>query len=104
MPNNKSSDIRVLETVLTFEPCPFRTPLKFGGRVMNTSRLMNVSVTVETRGKKHAVGTGSMPVGNIWAWPTDRIEPAQTERAMMEYAEAVVRLTDAFDEFAHPID
>ncbi len=104
MPNNKSSDIRVLEAVLTFEPCPFRTPLKFGGRVMSTSRLMNVSVTVETRGKKHAVGVGSMPVGNIWAWPTDRIEPDQTERAMMEYAEAVVRLTDAFDEFAHPID
>jgi L-alanine-DL-glutamate epimerase-like enolase superfamily enzyme len=104
MPNNKSSDIRVLEAVLTFEPCPFRTPLKFGGRVMSTSRLMNVSVTVETRGKKHAVGVGSMPVGNIWAWPTDKIEPDQTERAMMEYAEAVVRLTDAFDEFAHPID
>jgi L-alanine-DL-glutamate epimerase-like enolase superfamily enzyme len=104
MPNNKSSDIRVLEAVLTFEPCPFRTPLKFGGRVMSTSRLMNVSVTVETRGKKHAVGMGSMPVGNIWAWPTDRIEPDQTERAMMEYAEAVVRLTDAFDDFAHPID
>jgi L-alanine-DL-glutamate epimerase-like enolase superfamily enzyme len=104
MPNNKSSDIRVLEAVLAFEPCPFRTPLKFGGRVMSTSRLMNVRVTVETRGKKHAVGVGSMPVGNIWAWPTDRIEPDQTERAMMEYAEAVVRLTDAFDEFAHPID
>jgi L-alanine-DL-glutamate epimerase-like enolase superfamily enzyme len=65
---------------------------------------MNVSVTVESRSKKHAIGLGSMPVGNIWAWPSPAVEPGQAEKAMLEFAEAAVRLTDAFDEFAHPID
>lgn len=104
MPQHKSTDIRILDAALTTEPCPFRTPLKFGGRIMDNSRLMNVSVTVESRGKKHAIGLGSMPVGNIWAWPSAAVEPDQAEKAMLEFAEAAVRLTDAFDEFAHPID
>ena len=42
------------------------------------SKLMNVQVTVESRKGQHAVGFGSMPVGNIWAWPTDALEPPQT--------------------------
>lgn len=101
---HKSSDVRVVEAALSIEDCPFRTPLKFGGRVMSTSKLMNVQVTVESRKGQHAVGFGSMPVGNIWAWPTDDIPPEQTEKAMLQFAEAVVRLTDALDEFDHPID
>jgi len=102
--SHKSTDVRVVEATLTVEDCPFRSPLKFGGRVMSTSTLMNVQVTVESRKGQHAVGFGSMPVGNIWAWPTDALEPAQTEKAMLNFAETVVRLTDALDEFEHPID
>jgi len=101
---NKSTDVRVVEAALTIEDCPFRTPLKFGGRVMSTSKLMNVEVTVESRKGQHAVGFGSMPVGNIWAWPGDALAPEQTEKAMLQFAEEVVRLTDALDEFDHPID
>jgi L-alanine-DL-glutamate epimerase-like enolase superfamily enzyme len=100
----KSTDIKVIEAVLSLESLPFRTPLKFGGRVMNASRLMNVEVTVESRGGKHATGFGSMPVGNVWAWPTDKVSTEETGRAMEEFAEQVVRLTDSFDEFGHPID
>jgi L-alanine-DL-glutamate epimerase-like enolase superfamily enzyme len=101
---HKSTDIRVVEAVLSVENCPFRTPLKFGGRVMSNSRLMNVQVTVESRGGKHSVGFGSMPVGNIWAWPSPAVSPEQAEKAMLEFAEAVVRLSETFDEFGHPLD
>jgi L-alanine-DL-glutamate epimerase-like enolase superfamily enzyme len=104
MPHNKSTDIRVLEAVLSVENCPFRTPLKFGGRVMSNSRLMNVQVTVESRSGKHSAGFGSMPVGNIWAWPSPAVSPEQAEKAMLEFAEAVVRLSETFDEFGHPLD
>lgn len=101
---NKSTDIRVVEATIAFEDCPFRTPLKFGGRVMSSSRLMNVQVTVESRKGQHAVGFGSMPVGNIWAWPSPNVPPEQAEKGMLQFAESVVRLTDALDEFDHPID
>ncbi len=102
--HRKSTDIRIVNATIEFEPVAFRTPLKFGGRVMDQSRLMNVHVTVESRGKRHAAGVGSMPVGNIWAWPSEKVTPEQAERAMCDFAERVVRLTDALNEFAHPID
>lgn len=100
----KSTDIRITDATLTVEDFPFRTPLKFGGRVMDRHRLLNVQVVVESRGRKHAVGFGSMPVGHIWAWPSDKVEPVQTEKAMQEFANRIVRMTDGFNEFGHAID
>ena len=91
----KSTDVRVVSAELSVSQYPFRTPLKFGGRVMSESRLLDVQLTVETRGGKHATGFGSMPVGNVWAWPSDVVSPQDTCRAMEEFAERVVRLTDS---------
>lgn len=100
----KPTDIRVKDATLTVASYPFRTPLKFGGRIMDSTRIMNVQVTVESRGGKHAVGFGSMPVGNIWAWPSDAVAPNDTLKAMEAFAEKIVRLTDALDEYEHPLD
>jgi L-alanine-DL-glutamate epimerase-like enolase superfamily enzyme len=100
----RPTDIRVVDANITFEDHPFRTPLKFGGRVMDRHRLMNVQVTVENKAKKHAVGFGSMPVGQVWAWPSDSLTPDQTGAAMTDFAERVVRLTDAVDGYLHPLD
>ncbi|MBM80762.1 MAG: hypothetical protein CMJ78_09230 [Planctomycetaceae bacterium] len=99
----KSSDIRILEARCTFEPVPFRSPLKFGGRIVENSTLINVEVDVENREGRHATGMGSMPVGNIWAWPTD-IDGEQTEEAMKQFALRVTELGDRYPEYAHPID
>jgi L-alanine-DL-glutamate epimerase-like enolase superfamily enzyme len=101
---SKATDIRVVDATVTFEPCPFRTPLKFGGRVMDKSRLVNVQVTVENRGKKHATGFGSMPIGNVWAWPSEEVSPEQSEQAMQAFAEEIVEIATDFDQFEHPID
>lgn len=99
-----ATDIRITDAVLTTETFPFRTPLKFGGRVMSEHTLINVQVTVENGDGRHAIGVGSMPVGNIWAWPSDKVTPEQAQTAMLDFAERVVRLTDSLDEFGHPID
>ncbi|MGD9854789.1 MAG: enolase C-terminal domain-like protein [Planctomycetaceae bacterium] len=101
---SKPTDIRVVDANISFEPCPFRTPLKFGGRVMSTSRLINVQVTVESESGEHATGFGSMPVGNIWAWPSTRVEPDPAEKAMMDFAERALGLYSVIPESGHPID
>lgn len=101
---SKSTDIRVVDAVLTTEDFPFRTPLKFGGRVLDRHRLINVQVTVENGQGHHAIGLGSMPIGNVWAWPSDKVSPDQAEKAMEAFAERIVRLTDAMDDYEHPID
>ncbi len=101
----KSTDIRILNSGISFEPVSFRTPLKFGGRTVKESQLINVEVTVETRGKKHGVGFGSMPIGNIWAWPgTNGVTAELAEAAMIDFARRAVGLTEGFIDFGHPIE
>ena len=101
----KATDIRIRNAACAFEAVTFRTPLKFGGRIISKSFLMNVDVEVESRdGKRHAGGFGSMPVGNIWAWPTDKVSDDQTESAMKQFAEEVIELANGCHELGHPID
>jgi L-alanine-DL-glutamate epimerase-like enolase superfamily enzyme len=85
----RSTDIRIVDADCTFEEIRFRAPLKFGGRVVNHSYCMNVRVTAETTDGTRADGFGSMPVGNVWAWPTDDLSGDQTEVAMKMFAERV---------------
>ena len=72
---SKPTDIRIVEATCAFEPVPFRAPLKFGGRIVENTFLTNIEVTVETRAGQHASGFGSMPVGNVWAWPAGKLDP-----------------------------
>lgn len=101
----KPTDIKIVNAGITFEPVTFRTPLKFGGRTVKETKLINVEVTVESRGKKHAVGFGSTPIGNIWAWPgTNGVTPEQAEAVMTDYAQRVVGLTEGFIDYGHPLE
>jgi L-alanine-DL-glutamate epimerase-like enolase superfamily enzyme len=100
----KSTDVRLVRASISFEPVTFRAPLKFGGRIMQSATLMNVEVEVETKGRKRGVGFGSMPVGQIWAWPSDKVSPEQAEQAMKAFAEVTIGLANAYEEFSHPIE
>jgi len=101
----KGTDVCIKEVNCAFEPIVFRTPLKFGGRVIDKSFLINVDVTVETRDGKHReTGFGSMPVGNIWAWPSDKVSGEQSEGAMKTFAQEVCDLGSICREYGHPID
>lgn len=104
MVKDKSTDIRILDVQVRFEPVTFRAPLKFGGRVVDHTYLINASVNVETRSGNKARGFGSMPVGNVWAWPSSNVEPADSEAAMKAYAERFCELFASYPEYAHPLE
>src|SRR5580698_2493636 len=102
---SKSTDIRIKNAACAVESLPFRAPLKFGGRVIEKSFLVNVDVEVESRdGKRHAGGFGSMPLGNVWAWPSASVTTDQAETAMKRFADEVIDLANECSEFGHPID
>ena len=102
---SKATDVCIKSANCAFEPLTFRTPLKFGGRILDKSFLINVDVTVETRDGKHReTGFGSMPVGNIWAWPSEGVSGDQAEAAMKQFADETVELGGICREFGHPID
>lgn len=100
----KDTDVRIVAATCEFEPVKFRAPLKFGGRVIENTFLMNVNVEVATRGGHHANGVGSMPVGNVWAWPSDALSADETEKAMKAFAEEVVRIGEMYPDYGHPVD
>src|SRR5690606_21237742 len=76
---------------------PFRAPLKFGGRVVDRTHLINVTVTVESASGNQAKGSGSMPVGNVWAWPSQTTSADEAEAAMIAFATEIVASADQID-------
>lgn len=100
----KPTDISIIRAQCGVEKVHYRTPLKFGGRVMTDTVLIDVEVTVENGRGEHASGFGAMPVGNIWAWPTVDLEPAQTEKAMCQFAEQMVGIAEDYNESGHPME
>ncbi|MEO2019508.1 MAG: enolase C-terminal domain-like protein [Fuerstiella sp.] len=104
MSKEKSTDIQILGVDVSFEHVSFRAPLKFGGRVVDHTYLINAVVTVETRNGNRCQGFGSMPVGNVWGWPSATVEPPDSEKAMMDYAEKFGELFESYPDFGHPLE
>jgi L-alanine-DL-glutamate epimerase-like enolase superfamily enzyme len=71
----KLTDISLREVTCQTEPLDFRTPIKFGGRVMSGFVVVNVTVVAETRDGRRGQGLGSMPMANVWAWPAPIVSP-----------------------------
>jgi hypothetical protein len=69
----KSSDIRIDDVSFSYEDFHYRTPIKFGGTVVDRVTLLNVQVVVRTRAGKEARGFGSMPLGNVWSFPSRQL-------------------------------
>lgn len=101
---SRPTDIRIVEASVAFKPVPFRAPLKFGGRIVDKTLLINAEVIVENGRGQHATGLGSMPIGNVWAWSSPNLSPDQTAAAMQKFAEEVIEIANAYPEFGHPID
>ena len=101
---SKPTDIQLTEIFAQTEQFDYRSPMKFGGRVVRNVVLLNVTVTVKNRQGKMATGFGSMPMGNIWAWPGGITEPDVTLQAMIAFGKRVVQEAATFRDFGHPLE
>ncbi|WDI42404.1 mandelate racemase/muconate lactonizing enzyme family protein [Bremerella sp. P1] len=99
----KPTDIVVRDVKPSTETIQYRTPMKFGGRVVTDVTLFNVEITVETKSGKIGQGFGSMPMGNVWGWPSQQVEGSQTLAAMIEVAERFSAEAGKLNEAAHPL-
>jgi L-alanine-DL-glutamate epimerase-like enolase superfamily enzyme len=98
------SHIQVKDVRYSYEDFGYRTPIKFGGVAVDRVTLVNVDVDVETRAGKVARGFGSMPLGNVWAYPSRAMTYDQTLAAMRAVTDRVAAVYAAYREFGHPID
>jgi L-alanine-DL-glutamate epimerase-like enolase superfamily enzyme len=100
----KATDIRLAEVRHGYEDHVYRAPYKFGGRVVDRVTILNVRCRVETRGGKSAWGFGSMPLGNMWAFPSPTMSYDTTLGAMKDLAARLDRITAGCKEAGHPLD
>jgi L-alanine-DL-glutamate epimerase-like enolase superfamily enzyme len=96
--------IRIKEVSLDYEDYLYRTPIKFGGTLLDRVTLLNVHCTVEGRDGKSARGFGSMPLGNVWAFPTKAMTYETTLGAMKALAERISGITSVYRQAGHPVE
>jgi L-alanine-DL-glutamate epimerase-like enolase superfamily enzyme len=100
----KPTNIRIEDVAFSYEDYRYRTPIKFGGTALDRVTLLNVEVTVRTLGGKIGHGFGSMPLGNVWSFPSKTLTYDQTLAAMKAVVERVATITRNCTEAGHPID
>jgi L-alanine-DL-glutamate epimerase-like enolase superfamily enzyme len=98
------TDIRLEGVVFSYEDFHYRTPIKFGGIALDRVTILNVHAGVRTQAGKVARGFGSMPLGNVWSFPSRVLSYDQTLAAMKALAERVCRIFAGCKESGHPID
>jgi len=99
-----AAGIRIEKVEFAFEDFKYRAPYKFGGTAVDRVTLLNVNVEVSTPDGKLAKGFGSMPMGNIWSFPSKTMSFETTLGAMRELAKRIGKITGDFKGTAHPIE
>ncbi len=100
----KPTDIWLVEVTAETEKFDYRAPMKFGGRVVRDVALLHVAARVETRDGRQAIGHGSMPMGNIWGWPSQQVSADATLDAMIDLGKRLVEAADDYSDLGHPLE
>lgn len=102
--STKRTGIRIEEVEHSYEEYLYRTPNKFAGTVVDRATIMTVRCTIRTKDGKVAKGFGSMPLGNVWSFPSKKMSYAGTLSAMKALAQEIAKITGSYKEFDHPLD
>jgi len=100
----KSTAIRIADVSFGYEDYLYRTPIKFGGIPLDRVTLLNVNCVVRASGGRTSKGFGSMPLGNVWSFPSRVMSYAVTLGAMKRLAERISKITASYKESGHPVD
>ena len=100
----KLTDITLRSVTTSTQRFAYRTPLKFGGRVVVDVMLLDVAVDVETRDGRLATGFGSMPMSNAWGWPSIQVSSDEALAAMVALGHQLGAFADCYREAGHPLE
>ena len=98
------TDARIREVKTSCEDYLYRTPYKFGGNTVDRVTLLNVDCVIESRTGKAAKGFGSIPLGNVWSWPSKVLTYAETLAAMKSLSDRMAKTVAQYEEYGHPLD
>jgi L-alanine-DL-glutamate epimerase-like enolase superfamily enzyme len=101
---SKDTDIRLLQVTSQTEQFAYRAPIKFGGRVVSDVTLLHVIAVVETHDGRRGEGFGSMPVGNVWAWPSQKVSVDAALAAMVDLGQRLAAAANNYQGTGHPLE
>ncbi|MDR3717271.1 MAG: enolase C-terminal domain-like protein [Bryobacteraceae bacterium] len=99
-----SNDIRIEAVSREEQRFRYRTPYKFGGVEVDRVTLSNVRIRVRNRAGRVAEGFGSMPLGNVWSFPSRTMPYEQTLGAMQALTQRIQAITVDCQEYGHPVE
>ncbi|MCC6293551.1 MAG: mandelate racemase/muconate lactonizing enzyme family protein [Bryobacterales bacterium] len=100
----KPTDARIESVAYSYEDFLYRTPIKFGGNVVDRVTMLNVTMTLRSRAGKTAKGFGSMPMGNVWGFPSKVHTYNETLGAMKALTAKLKPIIAGYQEYGHPLD
>jgi L-alanine-DL-glutamate epimerase-like enolase superfamily enzyme len=102
---NHPRAIRIVDVSHSYEDFRYRTPIKFGGVALDRVTILNVTMTIEhADGRRGAAGFGSMPLGNVWSFPSRVLTYDDTLGVMKRIADAIPPRLMERKEAGHPIE
>ncbi len=102
---SKPTDVRIAEVQGDRQKFAYRSPMKFGGRVVNDVTVQRAIVKLECPAlKKTAHGIGEMTLGTAWAWPSKKLTPEQVSRIVLALCDRVLAAASSMTAVAHPIE
>ncbi len=100
----KTTDVRIVSISTEMTRYGAREPLKFGAVVVPDGEYCLVTVEVENRAGKRALGRGGIWMMDFWAFPDPRAEHTVREKAMCDFATRYCEKAQDYQDYAHPID
>src|SRR5262245_8787740 len=102
---NHPRAVRIVNVSHSFEDFRYRTPIKFGGVALDRVTILNVTMTVEhADGRRGSTGFGSMPLGNVWSFPSRVLTYDDTRGVMKRIAAEIAPMYRGNKEAGHPIE
>jgi L-alanine-DL-glutamate epimerase-like enolase superfamily enzyme len=100
----KPSDVGIENVRFGFEDYTYRTAMKFADAVVDRVTLLKVEVEVRNRAGRVSAGSGSMPLGNLWSFPSKRLSYSRTLDVMKRMAREIAAILNSFAGKSHPIE
>lgn len=96
--------IRITGVRTDFEEHRYRTPYKFGGVPVDRATILNVTIDAIGADGRRVQGFGSMPLGNVWSFPTRTLPYEVTLGAMKALATRIEAIVAGYRDEAHPLE
>ncbi len=104
MPSKRKSDIAVEAIEILIDQKEARTPLKFGGEVVEKLPFCTIHLEVENGCHDIAEGWGGIFLMDQWGWPTEEVSREVKQDVMQGVLDGYVHLVSTHAGMFHPIN